>query len=145
MIMVKVIDASDLILGRLASSTAKLLMEGEEVTIINAEKSFISGNKASILSKYKHRRERASIVNPVRHGPFFPRRPDDIIKRTVRGMVPHKKYIGRTALKRLRVYVGSPENLAEKAISLEKANKSKLYKPKYMELGELSRLLGAKF
>jgi large subunit ribosomal protein L13 len=46
-----VIDATDLILGRMASTVAKLVLKGERVIIINAEKALISGNKKNIVEK----------------------------------------------------------------------------------------------
>ncbi len=52
----KVIDAKDLILGRLASLVAKELLNGEEIVIVNAEECAITGSKESILQKYRERR-----------------------------------------------------------------------------------------
>ncbi len=142
----KVFDASGIVLGRLASVVAKTLLEGEEVAVVNAEKAIVTGNRRYILEKFMHRRQRKSIVNPRRHGPFYPRRPDRIIKRAVRGMLPYKRERGRKALKRLKVYIGVPEELKqEEMIVLEEASYKKLKVPKYMSLGEISTLLGAKF
>jgi len=138
-----VIDATDLLLGRMATHTAKRLLEGEDVSIIHAEKAAISGSKASILSKYLHRRQRRSIVNPARHGPFYPRRPEAIIRRSVRGMLPRKKARGREAFRRLRVYSGVPKELEGVAgETIEGAKFTKLRVPRYMKLKELSTLLG---
>ena len=141
----KVIDATDLILGRLASLVAKELLNGEEIVIVNAEECAITGSKESILQKYRERRERKSIVNPRRHGPHYPRRPDGILRRAIRGMLPYKKDKGRMAFKRLRVYVGTPKEFEGKAESIEEIKVFKLEIPKYMKLKELSKLLGAKF
>jgi large subunit ribosomal protein L13 len=141
----KVIDATDLILGRLASLVAKELLNGEEVVIVNAEECAITGSEESILQKYRERRERKSIVNPRRHGPHYPRRPDGIVRRAIRGMLPYKKDKGRKAFKRLRVYVGTPKEFEGKAESIEEIKVFKLEIPKYMKLKELSKLLGAKF
>ncbi|RLG58825.1 MAG: 50S ribosomal protein L13 [Candidatus Hydrothermarchaeota archaeon] len=141
----KVIDATDLILGRLASLVAKELLNGEEIVIVNAEECAITGSKESILQKYRERRERKSIVNPRRHGPHYPRRPDGILRRAIRGMLPYKKDKGRRAFKRLRVYVGTPKEFEGKAESIEEIKVFKLEIPKYMKLKELSKLLGAKF
>ncbi len=142
----KVFDASGTVLGRLASTVAKTLLNNEDVVVVNAEEAIITGNKKDILEKYMHRRQRKSLVNPRRHGPFYPRRPDRIIKRAVRGMLPYKQEKGRKAYKRLKVYVGTPEEYsgAEKIV-VEDATYRKLSVPKYMKLGELSRLLGAEF
>ncbi|HID40612.1 MAG TPA: 50S ribosomal protein L13 [Pyrodictium sp.] len=142
----KVVDASGLIMGRLASYVAKALLEGEEVVVVNAEKAVISGNRASIFAKYSARRERKSIVNPRRHGPHYPRRPERILKRAVRGMLPYKQERGRRAFKRLRVYVGVPQEYADaEKITFPDASYTKLKIPKYVTLEQLSTYLGAKF
>lgn len=141
-----IIDATNLIIGRMASVVAKELLKGEKVIIVNAEESIISGARSSVLGKYRERRERKSIVNPARHGPFFPRRPEGIIRRAVRGMLPYKKAKGKNAFKNLRVYSGMPKELEGKKIeTVELANASKLRVPKYIKLKELCNLLGAKF
>lgn len=135
-----VIDAENLILGRLASHVAKLLLDGTEVTIVNAEKAIISGTKKSIIEDYYDKRR----VGGVRKGPYYPRMPDKILKRTIRGMMPYKKPLGKDALKRLRVYIGVPKELkGEELNTIPKA--SATGKVKYVELGEVSRQLGAKF
>ncbi len=100
--MVTIINADGMILGRMASILATRLLAGEEIAVVNAEKAIISGTRARIFSQYKRKRERGSREG----GPFFPRRPDHIVKRTVRGMVPYKRERGNEALKRLRVHVG---------------------------------------
>lgn len=142
----KIIDASNLVIGRIASNVAKELLKGEETVIINAEEGVISGSRVYVLQKYRHRIKRRSIVNPARHGPFFPRRPDGIIRRAVRGMLPYKKPRGKKAFKNLRVYVGLPNEFAsEKAETIESANVKKLKVSKYIKLKELSTMLGAKF
>ncbi|MFH1775005.1 MAG: 50S ribosomal protein L13 [Methanobacteriota archaeon] len=141
-----IIDARNLIVGRMASIAAKELLKGEKVIIVNAEESIISGSKSNILEKYRERRERKSIVNPARHGPFFPRRPEGIVRRAVRGMLPYKKAKGKNAFKSLKVYAGIPKELEGKEMeTIEVANASKLRVPKYIKLKELCNLLGAKF
>jgi len=135
-----IIDAENLILGRLASETAKLILKGTEVTIVNAEKAIVSGSKDNIMDEYRQRKN----VGDQRKGPYYPRMPDMIIKRTIRGMVPYKKPSGKEALKRLKVFIGVPRELEGQELStIPKA--SAAGKVKYMELGEVSRQLGAKF
>lgn len=141
----KIIDANNLIMGRLASIVAKDLLNGEEIIIINAEKSVISGRRKSILEKYDHRIKRKSIVNPKRFGPKFPRRPDGILRRAVRGMIPYKSSRGRAAYKRLKVYVGIPEEYSDKATTIKEVNATNLTMSKYIEVGEVSKYLGSKF
>lgn len=144
----KVIDATDTIMGRLASYAAKELLKGEKVIIINAEKCVISGTKESVLEKYAHRRERRSIINPLRFGPKYPSRPDGILRRSVRGMLPWKKSSGKKAYKNLRVFIGRPaelNKLESENINLPEANLKKLKIPRYITLSDLSKLLGARF
>ena len=86
-----IIDGEGLVLGRLASKVSKILLAGESVDILNAEKIIISGNRDWAYYKYKQRIDRASISNPRDMGPKYPRRPDDIFRRTVRGMIPYKQ------------------------------------------------------
>ena len=139
-----IIDGEGLVLGRLASSVSKKLLAGERVTVLNAEKIIISGNKEWAYAKYKQRIYRASISNPRKMGPKYPRRPDDIFRRTVRGMLPHKQHKGREALKGLRVHVGIPSEFeSEEITQLKEAQPRNI--PKSVELGTISQLLGAKF
>jgi len=104
-----IIDGEGLIMGRLACQVSKKLLDGEEIVILNAEKILISGNKDWAYARYKQRLDRASISNPRKMGPKYPRRPDDIFRRTVRGMLPYRKTSGRDAFKRLKVFVGIPK------------------------------------
>lgn len=139
-----IIDGEGLVLGRLASIVSKKLLEGEEITILNAEKIIISGTKDWAYAKYKQRIDRASISNPRRMGPKYPRRPDDIFRRTVRGMIPYKKPTGRDAFKSLKVYLGVPQEFeGQELVQVEEAVPRNITKS--VELGKISRLLGAKF
>ncbi len=141
----KIIDANGILMGRMATYVAEELLKGEEVTIINAEECIISGDRQMVFGKYLERRQRSSIVNPARHGPFFPRGPTGIIKRAIRGMLPHKKAKGREALKRLRIYIGVPQELEGKpTIETSIKDVDTLKIPKYVKLKELSTMLGAK-
>lgn len=136
------INAQGLIVGRLSSIVAKKLLEGEEVTIINADKAILSGSKASTFAEFKQTVDRGTTEK----GPYYPKRPDAIIKRIIRGMLPYKAQRGKDAMARLRVYIGTPTEVSGKeAVTLEKASVDRLSSYKYMELGELSKLLGSKF
>jgi large subunit ribosomal protein L13 len=136
------INAQGLIVGRLSSIVAKKLLEGEEITIINAEKAIISGAKASTFAEYKQTVDRGTKEK----GPYFPKRPDAIVTRTIRGMLPYKAQRGKDAMARLKVYIGTPAEVSGKdAVTLEKASVDRLSSFKYMQLGELSKQLGSKF
>ena len=137
-----VIDAKNLILGRMASLVAKRLLNGEDIKIINAEKVIISGRKDTTFTRYKRYIDRGSRE----FGPHFPRRPEQIVARTIRGMIPHKKMTGREAYNRLKVYTGVPSELSkEQASTLEDASITRLSTSNYTVLGELSKKLGSKF
>lgn len=134
-----VIDAENMILGRLASVVAKRLLQGEDIVIVNAEKAVIIGDKHFIINKYLERRK----IGSVRKGPYYPRMPDRILRRTVRGMLPMKKSRGKEAYKRLKVYMGIPrEYEKEKIEKIEEAKNNKL--EGFITLKELSIHLGAK-
>ncbi len=139
-----IIDGEGLVLGRLASKVSKILLSGENVTVLNAEKIIISGNRDWAYQKYKQRVDRASISNPRDMGPKYPRRPDDIFRRTVRGMVPYKKTKGREAYKRLKVHVGVPTEFESQEMTrVPEAEPKNITKS--VKLGTVSQLLGSKF
>ena len=139
-----IIDGEGLVLGRLASKVSKKLLSGESITILNAEKIIISGSKEWAYNKYKQRVDRASISNPRDMGPKYPRRPDDIFRRTVRGMIPYRTTTGRKAFKELKVYVGIPKEFEGKEIQqMPEAQPKNITKS--IELGKVSTLLGSKF
>jgi large subunit ribosomal protein L13 len=136
--MTTIIDATGATLGRLSTNVAKRLLNGEEVAIINSEKAIISGKKPSIKKRFKQKRE----VGTYRKGPFYPRMPDQIVKRTVRGMIPYQTPHGRAAFKKLKCYIGvTPEFEGKKFETIEGAIKQPV---DYITIEELSRSLGAK-
>ena len=94
---------------------AKELLNGERIIIINAEKSIITGRKEDIYAKYKQRVNRADRANP-RKGPHFPKTPDRLLKRTIRGMINYRTQRGKKAMKNLRVYIGVPEEYKKKVV-----------------------------
>jgi large subunit ribosomal protein L13 len=138
------VDASDQILGRLASNVAKLLLNGYKVIVFNAEKAAISGNKARIVEKFRERYARRTLKNPEKLGHREPKTPHGIVRRAIRGMLPHKKPRGREAFKRLLVYSGVPSLPANaKIIKFEDASVSKLGRG-YVYLGEIAKIFGWK-
>jgi large subunit ribosomal protein L13 len=135
------IDATDQIAGRLSSKVAKLVISGRRVVVVNAEKALISGSRTSVVNQWKERLELSSRVNPI-YGPIHPRRPDNILRRMVRGMVPRKKPKGSLAMKRLRIYVGVPTGV--KVTKLTKFDDTTATRPVpvYVTMGDLSKSLG---
>ena len=136
--MVTIINAGGATLGRLSTNAAKRLLNGEEIIVINSEKAIISGKKSTIKKRYKKKRE----VGTYRKGPFYPRMPDQIVKRTVRGMIPYQTPHGRSAFKRLKCYIGIPKEFEDKEFeTVKEAEKRPI---DFITIAELSRSLGAK-
>ncbi|MFQ5818668.1 MAG: 50S ribosomal protein L13 [Candidatus Heimdallarchaeota archaeon] len=124
-----VIDAENLILGRLASYVAKRLLEGDKIIIVNAEKAVLTGNRSFLINRYKQRTHIKTKSNP-RRGPFWPRTPHGIVKKTIRGMLPWKKPRGKQAHKRVKVYSGIPGEYREvERLSIPDADSAKTFAP----------------
>ncbi len=135
---VTMINAEGLILGRMASIIAKRLLKGEEIIVVNAEKAVISGKKKSKVMEAKEFLE----VGHPKKGPFHYRRPDRILRRTIRGMLPYKQPKGKKAYKRLKVFMGIPEELeGRKMESLPEAQAKKLA-CSFFTLGEFAKEIG---
>jgi large subunit ribosomal protein L13 len=136
-----VIDATDLILGRMATHVAKRAMLGETMNVVNCEKAVISGSKSDIFARYRERLEKGSQAK----GPFFPRKVDVIVRRAIRGMIPYKQGKGILAFRRVQCFIGVPEELAkEKPETIKEANVSKLSRARYTPLSEIGIYLGGK-
>lgn len=131
-----IVDADGAILGRIASKVAKELLRGEDVIVINSEKIVVSGNPDAVFNRFYEKRERGDAFK----GPFYPRYPDRILVRSVRGMLPYKKEKGKRALKRLRAYVGNPDNLKGEKISKTSDDLT----CKFTNLEKICKKLGAK-
>ncbi len=136
----KVIDADGHILGRLSSYIAKRLLEGEKIVVVNAEKAIITGSPENVFERYKEKYDRGSKEK----GPYFPRHPEKIFKRTVRGMLPWKSRRGREAFKRLRVFIGVPDALKGREFQkIEQALYERVSRTeKYVYLADVSKHLG---
>jgi large subunit ribosomal protein L13 len=135
-------DAENQKLGRFGSVIAKKLLNGENIIVVNAEKAVVSGSRTYNIEFYHERIKRG---NPIK-GPFYPRTPDGMLRRAIRGMLPLKKPKGRDAYKRLRVYTGVPDELKNKTEEFKKIELADAagYRAKNITLGELSLALGAK-
>jgi len=134
-----IIDATNTILGRLATYAAKQALLGEDIIIINAEKAVVSGKKADILKRYKQKYARGVPSK----GPFISRMPDRLVRRTIRGMIPYKTSRGREAYKRVKCYVGVPKEYEGKeTLRLEGAQAQKLPTTNYMTIKDIAKNLG---
>ncbi|NVM30196.1 MAG: 50S ribosomal protein L13 [Candidatus Helarchaeota archaeon] len=141
----RIINADGLILGRLASSVAKMLLLGERVIIVNAEKSVISGKRRTTLNHYKERQNIRTHTNPTK-GPFWFKTPNQLVRRTIRGMLPWKKDRGRRAYRNLKVYIGIPEELNINTADIETFSDHSIdqLKGSFIQVKELAKEIGFK-
>jgi large subunit ribosomal protein L13 len=114
-----VIDATDIVLGRLASQTAQLLRgkhrpvfaphadTGDFVIIVNASKVALTGNKLADKRAYRHSGYPGGI-RAVAYSQLMETIPRKAVEKAVRGMLPHNT-LGRAQLRKLKVYAG-PEH-----------------------------------
>ncbi|MEU7899508.1 50S ribosomal protein L13 [Nonomuraea sp. NPDC049152] len=112
-----VIDATDVVLGRLASHVATLLRgkhkpifanhvdTGDFVIVINADKIALTGNKLEQKKAYRHSGYPGGLRS-VTYGELMEKRPDRAVEKAVKGMLP-KNALGRKMAKKLKVYAGS--------------------------------------
>lgn len=133
-----IIDGENCILGRMATQAAKAALNGETVNIVNADKLIVTGKPESIMAEYKVRINRKDRANPTKSPRMF-KRPDFLVKRTIRGMLPKKSTRGVEALKRIRAYIGVPEEFAGKGV---KVGEAKELRCKSLTVGEICRGLG---
>ena len=138
-----VVDATNCVAGRMCSHVSKLLLQGNRVVIVNAERAMLSGNRYRTIDSYKDHLTINSVTNPI-HGPFHPRRPDTILSKMVRGMVPKRKSGGISAFKRLRVYMGVPKEMRD--YKMKTFDDSKITKPEsyYISVAEVAKQIGWK-
>jgi large subunit ribosomal protein L13 len=138
-----VVDASNCISGRLCSKVSKLLLQGNRVSVVNAEKVMVSGNRYEVIESYKKRLEVSSVTNPI-NGPFHPRRPDTIITKMIRGMVPKRKSSGIQSFKRLRVYIGIPDELKNSTMKTFDDTKITRQESFYISMSDVAKQIGWK-
>ncbi|MGC9105360.1 MAG: 50S ribosomal protein L13 [Thermoprotei archaeon] len=150
-----VVDASNQILGRMASMIVKtmkaLMKEGKEVEvhIVNSEKAVVSGPRDRVIKGYMLLFTVRTLWNPEKQGIRRPRNPARIVKRTIRGMLP-KNEIGRMMYKSIKAYVGYPEEIkamVEKGqarlVKFNEADSSRL-KGKFTTVLEIAKAMGWK-
>jgi len=128
-----IIDATGATFGRLCSFAAKKALEGNDIIILNSEKTIISGNKKDIIEKYSKMIKKGGTAQK---GPNYSKVPYMMLKRGIRGMLPnYREGIGSQAFSRIKCYEGVPKEFEK-----EKSQRfiSKDY-DRHIELGELSK------
>ncbi len=136
-----ILDATNLIVGRFATIVAKKALLGESIDIVNCEKAIITGRKKEVLDRFRQKRERGIPLK----GPYYPKQPDRIVRRAVRGMLPYKKPKGSDAFSRVMCYIGVPVKLKGKELqTIESADAKRLQTQRFITIGEICREIGGK-
>jgi len=135
------IDATNTVVGRLATYVAKQALLGSSVNIFNCEKAVISGRPSAIREKYYYRIFKTG--QPFK-GPFISRMPDRFVRRIIRGMVEHKQGRGKEAFDRIMCYIGVPVDFQGKKLVKVGKQADDLPRLKYQTIGELCVSLGGR-
>merc|ERR1712233_184387 len=144
---VKIIDGQGHLMGRLAATVAKCLLNGQRCVIVRCEGLLISGNfyrnKLKVLEYLRKRH----LTKPSR-GPFHGRSPSKMFKHVIRGMLPHKTSRGQTAFNSLKAFEGIPAPYDKcKRMIIPSAFKEIKIKPnrKFASVGRLAAETGWKY
>ena len=136
-----IINADNLILGRLSTYVAKKVLLGEKVDIVNCESCVITGDRANIFKNY----DRFLKMGIPAKGPFTHRMPDRFVKRSMRGMLPYKKERGRTAFNNIKCHMGIPNDFKNQKIdTINNASVDKVPNLKYVKIKDICIHIGAK-
>lgn len=135
------IDAKNAILGRISTYAAKQVLLGNDINVINCEECVVSGKNSFVLNAYIRKSHRRAPAK----GPYFYRRPDMFVKRTIRGMLPFKRARGREAFKKIKCYIGVPESLKDqKIMAFENTSAEKLHATDFIKVKDLCKSIGGK-
>lgn len=136
----KIINGDNLVYGRLSAHIAKLLLNGEEIVIVNADKVAVTGSRDFVLSKFRQRRD----IGSPRKGPYYPRTSNQILRRSIGDMLPKKKTKGSDALRRCKVFSGIPSEFKEKEMeTVDTAKNDRV--SRFVTLNEIAQNLGGKY
>ena len=133
-----IIDASELIVGRMATEVAKKALMGDTIDIVNCEKALMTGKRKEIFERLRIKKKRGDALK----GPFFQSMPDRFIRRIIRGMLPYKQEKGELAFKRVMCYIGVPDKFkAKKFETIKNAHISKSRALSYTSVEEICKHL----
>ncbi len=138
---IKIFDAENIVVGRLGTKAAKAALLGDKVVIVNIEKAIITGNRRTVIEAWKAKTNIRTSYNP-RKGPFHQRRPDKMVRKMIRGMLPWPRPRGRDALKRIHIFMGVPDEYTDKEKIVLEDSKYRSLTRKYITVGDLSHELG---
>jgi large subunit ribosomal protein L13 len=138
---VKVYDADSMVVGRLGAKVAKAALLGDRVVVVNVEKAIITGDRRSVIEAFKEKFKIRTSYNP-KHGPFHERRPDKMVRKMIRGMLPWPTPKGKEAYKRIKVYIGIPDQYTEAERIVLEESRYRSLKRKHITVADLSHELG---
>merc|ERR1711990_1064493 len=144
---VKIIDGNGHLMGRLAATVAKCLLQGQKVVVVRTEGLVISGNFYRNKLKVMEYLRKRHLTKPSR-GPFHGRSPSKMFKHVIRGMLPHKSDRGQTAFNSLKAFEGIPAPYDKmRRVIVPSAFKQIKLKPtrKFAPVGRLAAETGWKY
>jgi large subunit ribosomal protein L13 len=142
-VIMMIVNAEKMVAGRLSSKVAKALINGETITIVNAENVVLVGRKEDLLRKFVARVDAAVKSNP-HYGPKYDRIPSKMLRKMVKGMLPNKSRTNERLISNLTVYNSIPKEFKEQefanieGVMFNERNDS-------LTLGEIAKLLGGKW
>ncbi|MCK4669580.1 MAG: 50S ribosomal protein L13 [Nanoarchaeota archaeon] len=136
--MAIVIDAKDLVVGRIATVVAKKALLGETIDIVNCQDAVVTGKKDTVFREYKQKADRGVPLK----GPYYPKQADRMVRRTIRGMIGWKTAKGKVAYKRIMCHIGIPEKFEDQKFEIiENAHMKKLPNLKYVRIKDIAEHL----
>lgn len=136
-----VYNADGLIAGRLATIVAKNALLGYEIEIVNSEKAIITGSRKRVFSDYIHFLHIRTHYAPWK-GPLHPRRPDRILRRLIRGMLPWDTSRGKNAYRRIRTHIGIPDELKSETFIAPEGAKFRGTNRRFVTIEEIAKNIG---
>lgn len=137
-----VVDATGLVLGRLASLTAHKALRNATIVIVNAEKAILNGNTENLFQNYKTKLDLEAKGNPEK-GPEMSKMPDAFVRRSIRGMLPYTSTRGQAAFRRIHVFMGFPKKYKDLPLADWSQDAKARYSKSFIEIGNFCKLLGA--
>ena len=129
-----IIDATGGVVGRIASFTAKKVLLGNKVIIVNCNEAIVTGPKKAVLEIYTLKR---TYGGTSQKGPYYSRTPDRMLRKAVRGMLPWPKGRAREVYKNVICHPRVPEEYASK----EKLTFKKAMRSHFMTLRQIGELM----
>lgn len=118
-----IVDAGGAAAGRVSSYAAKQALLGKTLAIVNCDNAIITGNRGTSVIEFREMRQRGGHSLK---GPFYPKHPEKIMKRMVRGMLKYTRGRGESALNRVRCFNNIPKEFeAAKKVTLIRESKGR--------------------